>query len=260
MSAEVVDNNPYSRLMALQRMGIMENYKRIREFSVAIVICSKTGHTAAITYEETCLDGFINSTDTAGEEMRKTLNMSMELTYLKCTIPFGKEDDGLLAIADGNRRPIVPNLEYEYSDPDIHEDLYQLIKYSCGEVCSNTERLEKITRIWTTFLEPMVNPAPLLCDSLTVPECGTIAATTLVADHMEPIHGSKWFDPSMNVWSLSVLEQLIFRCPGCKTLVVSKFKFPTVYDTSDELELLREEEALSLFCHAVFLQKCVAID
>ena len=39
MSAEVVDSNPYSRLMALQRMGIVENYERIREFSVAIVVC-----------------------------------------------------------------------------------------------------------------------------------------------------------------------------------------------------------------------------
>ncbi|KAK9169453.1 hypothetical protein Syun_001593 [Stephania yunnanensis] len=88
----------------------------------------------------------------------------------------------------------------------------------------------------------------------------SVQSTALVVDHREPIHGSKWFDPSMNVWSLSVLEQLIFRCPGCKTLVVPKFKFPTIYDTSDELELLREEEALSLFYHAAFLQKCVAID
>ncbi|KAF6150089.1 hypothetical protein GIB67_002871 [Kingdonia uniflora] len=38
MSAEVIDSNPYSRLMALQRMGIVENYERIREFSVAIVV------------------------------------------------------------------------------------------------------------------------------------------------------------------------------------------------------------------------------
>ncbi|KAG6516467.1 hypothetical protein ZIOFF_026932 [Zingiber officinale] len=38
MGAEVVDNNPYSRLMALQRMGIVVNYERIREFSVAIVV------------------------------------------------------------------------------------------------------------------------------------------------------------------------------------------------------------------------------
>ncbi|KAG6512711.1 hypothetical protein ZIOFF_030840 [Zingiber officinale] len=38
MSTEVVDNNPYRRLMALQRMGIVVNYERIREFSVAIVV------------------------------------------------------------------------------------------------------------------------------------------------------------------------------------------------------------------------------
>lgn len=65
-----------------------------------------------------------------------------------------KEDDVLLAIAAGSRRPIIPNLEFEYSDPDIHEDLYQLIKYSCGEMCT-TEQLDKVMKIWTTFLEPM---------------------------------------------------------------------------------------------------------
>ncbi|KAK4775371.1 hypothetical protein SAY86_010306 [Trapa natans] len=47
MSAEVVDSNPYSRLMALQRMGIVENYKRIREFSVAIVRVGGIGSVAA---------------------------------------------------------------------------------------------------------------------------------------------------------------------------------------------------------------------
>jgi hypothetical protein len=38
MSSEVVDSNPYSRLMALQRMGIVDNYERIRDYSVAIVV------------------------------------------------------------------------------------------------------------------------------------------------------------------------------------------------------------------------------
>ena len=37
MSSEVVDTNPYSRLMALQRMGIVENYENIRDFTVMIV-------------------------------------------------------------------------------------------------------------------------------------------------------------------------------------------------------------------------------
>ncbi|OAY47956.1 ubiquitin-like modifier-activating enzyme 5 isoform X1 [Manihot esculenta] len=47
MSAEVVDSNPYSRLMALQRMGIVQNYERIREFSVAIVGIGGVGSVAA---------------------------------------------------------------------------------------------------------------------------------------------------------------------------------------------------------------------
>ncbi|GLU03025.1 hypothetical protein SLE2022_202450 [Rubroshorea leprosula] len=66
-----------------------------------------------------------------------------------------KEDDVLLAIAAGNRRPIIPNLEFEYADPEIHEDMYQLIKYSCGEMCT-TEQLDKVMKIWTTFVEPML--------------------------------------------------------------------------------------------------------
>ena len=37
MSSEVVDSNPYSRLMALKRMGIVENYEKIREYTVAVV-------------------------------------------------------------------------------------------------------------------------------------------------------------------------------------------------------------------------------
>ncbi|CAL5373813.1 unnamed protein product [Camellia sinensis] len=41
-----------------------------------------------------------------------------------------KEDDALLAIAAANKQPIIPHMEFEYPDSDIHEDLYQLIKYS----------------------------------------------------------------------------------------------------------------------------------
>lgn len=66
-----------------------------------------------------------------------------------------KEDDVLLSVRAGNRRPILPNLDFEYPDSDIHEDLYQLIKYSCGEICS-TEQLDKVMKVWTTFLEPVL--------------------------------------------------------------------------------------------------------
>ncbi|CAH8358449.1 unnamed protein product [Eruca vesicaria subsp. sativa] len=47
LSSEVVDSNPYSRLMALQRMGIVENYERIINFSVAIVGIGGVGSVAA---------------------------------------------------------------------------------------------------------------------------------------------------------------------------------------------------------------------
>jgi hypothetical protein len=50
MSAEVVDSNPYSRLMALQRMGIVDNYERIRDYSVAIVVSIFCPHLALRSY------------------------------------------------------------------------------------------------------------------------------------------------------------------------------------------------------------------
>ena len=34
LSGEVVDSNPYSRLMALQRMGIVKDYEKIRQKTV----------------------------------------------------------------------------------------------------------------------------------------------------------------------------------------------------------------------------------
>ncbi|ETN64030.1 ubiquitin-activating enzyme E1 [Anopheles darlingi] len=47
MSAEVVDSNPYSRLMALQRMGIVKEYENIRKKSIAVVGVGGVGSVAA---------------------------------------------------------------------------------------------------------------------------------------------------------------------------------------------------------------------
>ena len=41
-----------------------------------------------------------------------------------------------------------------------------------------------------------------------------------------------------DVWSLSQLEDLVFKFPGCKTLVVSRFKFPTLVSRTYEMQLL----------------------
>lgn len=47
MSGEVIDSNPYSRLMALKRMGIVENYENIRNFTVAVVGVGGVGSVTA---------------------------------------------------------------------------------------------------------------------------------------------------------------------------------------------------------------------
>ena len=47
LSSVVVDTNPYSRLMALKAMGIVKDYERIRDVSVAIVGCGGVGSVAA---------------------------------------------------------------------------------------------------------------------------------------------------------------------------------------------------------------------
>jgi len=47
MSSEVKDSNPYSRLMALQRMGIVKNYENIRKKTVGIVGIGGVGSVTA---------------------------------------------------------------------------------------------------------------------------------------------------------------------------------------------------------------------
>ncbi|KII69704.1 Ubiquitin-like modifier-activating enzyme 5 [Thelohanellus kitauei] len=47
LSDEVVDTNPFSRLMALKRMGIIEDYQKITNFTVVIVGVGGIGSLAA---------------------------------------------------------------------------------------------------------------------------------------------------------------------------------------------------------------------
>lgn len=64
-----------------------------------------------------------------------------------------------------------------------------------------------------------------------------------------------------DVWTQSVLEQLLIKIPGCKILVVSRLKFPpSVVNCSYELDLLTENEAVSLFCHFAFGQMSIPLD
>ncbi|KAL1539386.1 paired amphipathic helix protein Sin3-like 3 isoform X1 [Salvia divinorum] len=69
------------------------------------------------------------------------------------------EDEKILFISAGYRQPIKPHMKFEYPDPDIQEDLYQLMKYACGEVCT-PEQHDKVMKIWTTFIEPVFSIPP----------------------------------------------------------------------------------------------------
>ncbi|CAH2055356.1 unnamed protein product, partial [Thlaspi arvense] len=73
---------------------------------------------------------------------------------------FQNEDDILLSISAGYRQPINPNLDYEYFNRAIHEDLYKLVQFSCEELCSTKEQLSKVLRLWENFLEAMLGVPP----------------------------------------------------------------------------------------------------
>ncbi|MED6120328.1 DNA-binding transcription factor adr1 [Stylosanthes scabra] len=63
-----------------------------------------------------------------------------------------------------------------------------------------------------------------------------------------------------DVWSLSVLEHLVCRVHGCKFIVASRERFPTIFNATYEVELLSKEEALALFCQHAFGQKTIPLD
>lgn len=67
-----------------------------------------------------------------------------------------REDDTLLAMTAGNRRQLLPDLRYEFSDLSIHDDMYQIIKYSSEEISSLPDHTEKTMRMWKMFLEPVL--------------------------------------------------------------------------------------------------------
>ncbi|CAF2133669.1 paired amphipathic helix protein Sin3-like 5 [Brassica napus] len=64
------------------------------------------------------------------------------------------KEDPLHAIAVGIRPSFTPDLEFSYSDTQVHADLYQLIKYYCEEICAS-EQSDKVMKLWVTFLEPI---------------------------------------------------------------------------------------------------------
>ncbi|XP_018439632.1 paired amphipathic helix protein Sin3-like 6 isoform X2 [Raphanus sativus] len=64
------------------------------------------------------------------------------------------QEDLLQAISVRTIPSFTPDLEFNYCDTQIHEELYLLIKYYCEELCA-TEQADRVMKLWTTFLEPM---------------------------------------------------------------------------------------------------------
>lgn len=89
-----------------------------------------------------------------------------------------KEDDVLLSIAAGSRHSTIPNIEFEYADNEVHEDVFRIIKYSCEEVCSTKDQFNKVLRLWTTFLEPMLGVHTRPHSSETTEDDGTSKGQT----------------------------------------------------------------------------------
>ncbi|KAI3729079.1 hypothetical protein L6452_17727 [Arctium lappa] len=69
------------------------------------------------------------------------------------------EDSIRQCIAPGKRQNSIPHQEFKYSALGIHEDLYQLMKYSVAQ-SGSPEQIDKAVRILTTFLEPMLGVPP----------------------------------------------------------------------------------------------------
>ncbi|XP_024995556.1 paired amphipathic helix protein Sin3-like 3 isoform X2 [Cynara cardunculus var. scolymus] len=69
------------------------------------------------------------------------------------------EDNIRQCIAPGKKQHSIPHQEFKYSALDIHEDLYQLMKYSVAQ-SGSPEQIDKAVRIWTTFVEPMLGIPP----------------------------------------------------------------------------------------------------
>lgn len=71
-----------------------------------------------------------------------------------------KDAEMLQSISAWRNRSLQPDMTFSYTDQEIHSDLYKIIKYSCGEVCTSVDQVEKVVWIWTTFLEPMLGVQP----------------------------------------------------------------------------------------------------
>ncbi|KAH7445038.1 hypothetical protein KP509_02G103500 [Ceratopteris richardii] len=64
-----------------------------------------------------------------------------------------KDDGSILSIAAGDRKLLNSDFGFEYPEPDVNDNLYELIKLD--EMCSSMEISDKVMHLWTAFSEPI---------------------------------------------------------------------------------------------------------
>ncbi|PKA54312.1 putative disease resistance protein [Apostasia shenzhenica] len=121
-------------------------------------------------------------------------------------------------------------------DPQVRNYFGDRIFFETVSQSSNLDAL-KLKLLEQIRLSMVVGMYKLMPQWLTELKPGVNQPTLIVLD---------------DVWSQTELEELVFKIPRCKTLVVSRVKFPTVINDTIELGLLEEDEALSLFCCSAF--------
>ncbi|KAI3502431.1 hypothetical protein L1887_30500 [Cichorium endivia] len=90
----------------------------------------------------------------------KSLSAKALLAEIKETSEDKSIDDHILqSITSGKKQNNIPHQEFKYSDLIIHEDLYQLMKYSVTQ-SGSPDQVDKSVKIWTTFVEPMLGVPP----------------------------------------------------------------------------------------------------
>ncbi|KAF2288270.1 hypothetical protein GH714_005752 [Hevea brasiliensis] len=71
-------------LMNMSISELQSSFEKVADFDISqldeLMADLRTWLSASITYQETCLDGFENSTSDAGERMKKALNTAMEMS------------------------------------------------------------------------------------------------------------------------------------------------------------------------------------
>ncbi|CAL9131872.1 unnamed protein product [Musa acuminata var. zebrina] len=81
--------------------------------------------------------------------------LSFKALLAECKLLNEKMDENNHFKSAAGNGHIISNMVFEYTDTDIHDVLYKIIALSSVENCTSKDELDKIMKVWTTFVEPM---------------------------------------------------------------------------------------------------------